>query len=226
MGVDSEQRRKRSPVVALVYKHATVFLAILASLAVFIFLTSRRFNSSNFLISWNFGAAVYIAASWYRMLRSNVHRIRKRAADLDFSDVLVLCLSILAALASIAGIALELSGIKEAAPDVAFARAGAAIVTILISWVFLHTLFTIHYAHRFYADPGEKPSIRFPDEIKEPNYWDFLYFSFTIGVAAQTADVAIATTQMRRLALLHAVLSFLFNTTILALAINVGASLL
>ena len=101
-----------------------------------------------------------------------------------------------------------------------------AVLTILISWVFLHTLFTIHYAHHFYGGADEESGLKFPDGIDEPGYWDFLYFSFTIGVAAQTADVAVSSTSMRKLTLLHAVLSFLFNTTILALAINVGASLL
>jgi uncharacterized membrane protein len=216
----------RSPAMVMFLKHESIFLAIIASLAVFLFLTSRDFNARNFLISWNCGAGIYIVMTWYRMLTSNVHRIRKRASDLDFSDVLLLCLSIAAAVASIGGIALELSGLKAASGDVALAHAAIAIGTILISWVFLHTLFTTHYAHRFYADRSGQPPIRFPEGVKEPIYWDFLYFSFTIGVASQTADVAIATMQMRRLALIHSVLSFLFNTTILALAINVGASLL
>ncbi|TCR81587.1 DUF1345 domain-containing protein [Rhizobium sp. BK376] len=220
------QRQVRSPAMALFHKHFAVAIAVIASIVVFVLLTSGRFNAGNFLASWNVGAAVYIVLTWYRMLTADVRRIRRRSADLDFSDSLVLALSILAALASIAGIALELTGVKDAAPGAAAAQAGVAFLTILISWVFLHTLFTTHYAHRFYADPGAKPAIIFPEHIDEPIYWDFLYFSFIIGVAAQTADVAIATMPMRRLALLHSVLSFLFNTTILALAINVGASLL
>lgn len=226
MQLDEKQPPARSPVIRLFLKHQSVILAAVASFAVFILLTPGQFTASNFLTSWNCGAGLYIGLTWYRMLRSNVHLIRKRSADLDFSEFVVLFLAIAAALASIGGIALELGGIKDVAPEVAAARAGVAIITILISWVFLHTLFTTHYAHRFYADPGERPALRFADNIEEPDYWDFLYFSFTIGVAAQTADVAIATPLMRRLALLHSVLSFLFNTTILALAINVGASLL
>jgi uncharacterized membrane protein len=219
-------RQAPSPVIAFIHKHFAVVAAVIASIVVFALLTSGRFNAGNFLASWNAGAAVYIVLTWHRMLTADVGRIRKRSADLDFSDSLILALSILAALASIAGIALELAGLKDAPPSVAAFQAGVAFATILISWVFLHTLFTTHYAHRFYADPGAKPAIIFPEHIDEPIYWDFLYFSFTIGVAAQTADVAIATMPMRRLALLHSVLSFLFNTTILALAINVGASLL
>lgn len=102
------------------------------------------------------------------MLRATVDSIRKRSEDLDFSDTVLLALSIGAALASIAGIGLELHSIKEAAPDVALARAGVAVLTILISWIFLHTLFTIHYAHYFYGGAEEEGGLKFPDGIEEP----------------------------------------------------------
>jgi uncharacterized membrane protein len=219
-------RHRRSPAAALFHKHAPIVIAVLASIAVFALLTPRQFNAANFLASWNVGAGFYLALSWYRMLTADVQRIRKRSEDLDFSDSLVLVLSIVAALASIAGIIIELAGVKNASPEVEATKAAIAFATILISWVFLHTLFTTHYAHRYYAAADKGPTILFPDKVEEPVYWDFLYFSFVIGVAAQTADVGVATMPMRRLALLHSVLSFLFNTMILALAVNVGASLL
>ncbi len=215
-----------SSTVASVIRHASLIIAVVAGLAVFLLLTSRDVNAGNVLIGWNVTAIVFIGISWRRMLLATVADIRRRAADLDFSDTFVLFLSIAAALASIAGIGLELHDVKDAPPNLAFARACAAVVTILISWVFLHTLFTIHYAHQFYGGPDRGDGLIFPDKIDEPVYWDFLYFSFTIGVAAQTADVAVSSTTMRKITLLHAVLSFFFNTTILALAINVGASLL
>lgn len=210
--------------VTSVTRHSSVIIAFISGLAAFLVLNAVRVGADHVLIGWNVAAMVFISISWRRMLRATVADIRRRAEDLDFSDTLVLFLSIAAALASIAGIGLELHSIKSAAPSIALAKAGEAIVTILISWVFLHTLFTIHYAHRFYSEQGN--GLIFPDRIEEPVYWDFLYFSFTIGVAAQTADVAVSSVTMRKITLLHAVLSFLFNTTILALAINVGASLL
>jgi uncharacterized membrane protein len=212
--------------IQLARKHAVFIVALVAGLLVFLLLTTREFNASNLLAGWNVAAVAFVAITWRRMLRANVDSIRKRAEDLDFSDSLLLSLSIAAALASIAGIGLELHSVKEAAPGEALARAGAAIVTILISWVFLHTLFTVHYAHRYYGGEDTAEGLKFPDAVSEPIYWDFLYYSFTIGVASQTADVSTTTTTMRKLTLLHSVLSFLFNTTILALAINVGASLL
>jgi uncharacterized membrane protein len=207
-------------------KHVVVLVSLCAGLLVFLLLTTREVNARNVLAGWNVAALIFIAATWRRMLRATVASIRKRSEDLDFSDSLLLFLSISAALASIAGIGLELHTIKEtASPGVVLTRALAAVVTILISWVFLHTLFTVHYAHRFYGGDDKGEGLKFPEGVDEPVYWDFLYYSFTIGVASQTADVATTSTAMRKLTLLHSVLSFLFNTTILALAINVGASL-
>ncbi len=94
-----------------------------------------------------------------------------------------------------------------------------------MSWFFVHTIMTLHYAHDHYS-PRAGGRLEFPDKPPEPSYGDFLYFAFTIGAAAQTSDVTIASPRIRRVVLLHTVLSFLFNTTILALAVNVGASLL
>nr|WP_246665318.1 DUF1345 domain-containing protein [Rhizobium tropici] len=216
----------RSRGLVLWRKHHVILISVLAGIAVFLLLTSRDLNAGNLLIAWDTTAVVFIAYSLYRMLTANALRIRKRSADLDFSDGLLLFLSIAAAVASIGGIALDLIGIKDASPQVAFFRVMTAIVTILISWTFLHTLFTIHYAHKFYNTAGKGQGLKFAEPVEEPIYWDFLYFSFTIGVAAQTADIGVSTVGMRKLVLLHAILSFLFNTTILALAINVGASLI
>ncbi len=139
---------QRSSIMTYAVRHLSIIIAFIAGLVVFLLLTSRDVNAKNVLVGWNVTAIVFTCISWRRMLRATVADIRKRAEDLDFSDTFVLFLSIAAALASIAGIGLELHSVKEAPPDVAFARACAAVVTILVSWVFLHTLFTIHYAHR------------------------------------------------------------------------------
>jgi len=217
---------RESQVMGQVRKHMVFAVAVAAGLVTFLLLTSRQVNPQNLIVGWNVGAIVFTALTWRRMLRASVASIRKRAEDLDFSDVVLMALSILAALASIAGIALELHFAKDAGPSEALGRALVAIVTILNSWFFLHTLFTVHYAHRFYGGADKGEGLKFPEGNDEPVYWDFLYYSFTIGVASQTADVATTSVTMRKLTLLHSILSFLFNTTILALAINVGASLL
>ena len=100
-------------------------------------------------------------------------------------------------------------------------------VTIFLSWCFVHTTFALHYAHEFYMDRGREgvACLEFPGG-GHPDYLDFLYFSFVIGTTSQTADVSIASRSLRRLALLHGIIAFLFNTTLVALSVNIAAGLI
>ena len=182
--------------------------------------------STRLLIGWNAGICLYLVLTWRIMLRSDVHLLRRRAALEDEAEWLILMLTAIAALASLAAIAVELHGVRLANATSQPWRIALAASTILVSWFFLHTILALHYAHDYYSSENIGPGLRFPDHLKEPSYWDFLYVSFTIGAASQTSDVTIASPKIRRVALAHTILSFLFNTTILALAINVGASLL
>ncbi|PIO97138.1 DUF1345 domain-containing protein [Pleomorphomonas carboxyditropha] len=175
------------------------------------------------LVGWNAGVLLYLVTTWTMMIRSDVHELRQRAARHDEGEGTIILLSMAATLSSLVAIGAEL--LQAGAGDpLRLWRAAAAAVTILMSWLFVHTIMAQHYAHDYYLREG--PGLIFPDRIEEPDYWDFAYFAFTIGVAAQTADIAIASPRIRRVALAHSVLSFFFNTAILALAINVGASLL
>jgi uncharacterized membrane protein len=96
-------------------------------------------------------------------------------------------------------------------------------LTVIGSWLLVGVLYCFHYAHLYYRAGNDRPPLRFPDEDLKPNYWDFLYFSFTIAVAVQTSDVAIASRTMRKLVLGHSVLAFFFNLLILGLSINIAA---
>lgn len=211
---------------AFARRHPGITTALLTSAVAGFALLSAGWSATHALVVWNLSALAYLAVAWYRMATVNLEGLRRRAAVLDFSDSLVLVLSVAAALASLAGIGFELFGARESPTDEKLWGAALAMATVLLSWSFLHTLFTLHYAHRFYSGEGKDGGLIFPEEKAAPEYWDFAYFSFTIGVAAQTADVMVSSAPMRRLVLFHAILSFLFNTTILALAINAGASLL
>ena len=101
-------------------------------------------------------------------------------------------------------------------------------MTILLSWVFAHTAFAVHYAHDYYADRSAQvsPGLLFPGDAGDPDYWDFLYFSFVVGMTCQVSDVQVATQPWRRLVLAHGVIAFVFNTVVLALSINLLAGLL
>jgi uncharacterized membrane protein len=96
------------------------------------------------------------------------------------------------------------------------------MVTIVLSWSMIHSSFALHYAHEYYR--GIKPGgLAFPGDDK-PDYWDFVYFSFVIGMTAQVSDVGITDKVIRRTATAHGVVSFIFNTALVALMVNIAAS--
>jgi uncharacterized membrane protein len=197
----------------------------LVGASVFALLPSNWAPNSRFLVSWDIGVALYLVLAAQLATSSSTETIRIRARLEDVGAVAILILTVAAALSSMAAIGVELLGIHGASSgDQAF-RLMIAGITILCSWFFVHTIWAIHYAHEFYGDEGERRGLVFPKEDK-PDYWDFLYFSFNMGAAAQTSDVTVVSRKMRRLVLSHTILAFLFNTMILALAVNVGASLI
>jgi uncharacterized membrane protein len=202
-----------------------LFGAALVAVLVFVLLPSPWPANSRLLLAWDIGIVCYLALAFVMAVRSSTAKMQERAAQEDESAVVVLVLTLAASVASLAAIAVELTGIQEDQGAQQAFRLSIAAITILCSWFFVHTIYAIHYAHEYYGDGGERRGLAFPHE-GHPDYWDFLYFSFNLGAAAQTSDVVIVSRRMRRLALAHTILSFLFNTTILALAVNVGAGLL
>lgn len=222
---ESRQTKKRRHPVRFVIRHPgfVLFLAVFA-LTLFGLDSAAGFSLAHLLVAWNAAAAANMLFIWLRMATSSLHRIRARAADLDLADATILTLSVLTALISLAGLFLVLKGPVRDAVGLLDGPV-AAFVSVAISFLYVHTLFTVHYAHSFYARRSTGEGLRFPEGRIEPTYGDFLYFAFTIGVALQTADVSVTSSPMRRVVLAHAVLSFFFNTTILALAVNIGSSL-
>jgi uncharacterized membrane protein len=196
----------------------------LLAVAVFVFLPTAWATVSRLLVAWDIGVACYLVLAWMMAAGSNTAKMQQRAADEDETAVVFLILTLSASMISLAAIGIELSGIHDAAGEEGL-RLAIAGITILCSWFFVHTIYAIHYAHEYYGDGGERRGLAFPHDDK-PDYWDFFYFSFSFGAAAQTSDVVIISKRMRRLGLAHSILAFLFNTTVLALAVNVGAGLL
>ena len=131
--------------------------------------------------------------------------------------------SAIASLAAIAGELMLVRNLEGIAKGLHIALAG---FTLMSSWAFIQVMFALHYAHEYYATAGEghRAGRDFPGE-ERPDYGDFFYFAAIIGTSGQTADVALASRSMRRIGTVHCVLAYLFNTTVLALLINIGASL-
>jgi uncharacterized membrane protein len=178
------------------------------------------------LLAWDLGAGLYLGLAWTMMFRASVEKMRWRARIQDDGAEVILALTVVAAVASLAAILLELIGIKGLSPRLQTLHLGLAALTILLSWSFVHTAFALHYAHEFYDDAGKerRRCLDFPGN-SEPDYVDFLYFAFVLGTTSQTSDVTINSSPMRRLALLHGVIAFFFNTTLLALMVNIAAGL-
>ncbi|QFU14905.1 DUF1345 domain-containing protein [Microvirga thermotolerans] len=205
--------------------HPRLLLAVLVGAAVALALPESLVLNSRILIGWDVGVVAYVAMIGLMALRSSIGQMQRRARLEDEGALVILVLTLLAAVASLGAIAVELQGIRgDREADTAF-RLAVAGVTIICSWFFVHTIFAVHYAHEYYGDEGERGGLQFMQTPK-PDYWDFMYFAFNFGAAAQTSDVVVLSKRMRRLALAHTVLSFLFNTTVLALAVNVGAGLI
>ncbi|WP_269515539.1 DUF1345 domain-containing protein [Brevundimonas subvibrioides] len=175
---------------------------------------------------WDAGVALFLMLTFIRMARArSVDAIRQRAADLDEGGTAILPLSLLAAMASVVVVVSEAASASGENP----ATAAALILgTEALSWLFVHVIFGLHYAHRFYAPDeanADTGGLIFPGGA-EPDYWDFLHFSLVIGVASQTADIQISEQRIRRLSTVHSVTAFVFNTVLVALAVNLAVSLI
>ena len=181
-------------------------------------------------IAWDTAVAVFLWMTWLVVGRCRAAEMRATVLANDQGRVAILVLAILAIAASIAAIFFLLEKAKDASGPPAF-QVALAVATIACSWLLMHVMFALHYAHRFYRDnPKTAESdatggLRFPGD-DDPDYWDFLYFSFVIGMTSQVSDVQVTSRAMRRLVMWHGVLSFAFYTIILALSINIVAGLL
>ena len=178
------------------------------------------------LLGWNVGICLYLLLCVIMISGSTHEQIRHQARLQDEGQLLILTLVMVAAIASLVAIVAELAAASALHGSVKYAHIGLALFTIVASWAFTHMMFGLHYAHEYYLAPtnGKTVGLQFPGE-DAPDYGDFLYFAYIIGTSGQTADVNMTSTAMRRVGLLHCVLAFFFNTTVLALTINIAASL-
>ncbi len=207
--------------------HAHLVTAAIVGGVVGIVTPELRSPVARCLLGWNAGVWLYLIWTGWAMLHADSAHVKRVAQAQSESASHVLAIVALAALASFGAITVELSaakaaGFRQALPHVLF-----TLSTVTGSWLLVPTLFSLNYASLYHTADGGG-GLAFPGVGKnfEPDYSDFLYFSFTIAVASQTADVMVTDRPTRRLVLLQSVLSFVFNTTILAFAINIAASLL
>jgi uncharacterized membrane protein len=197
-------------------------ISVAVGIVVMALLPSDRPMATRFLISWDAGVALYLLLVFGMMTRAGIDHMRRNAALQDEGRFAILILTVIAAGASLGAILSELSTAQGATRT--GMQLALATITIVLSWTFVHTIFALHYAHEYYGERGAKhDGLNFPGEGK-PDYWDFAYFSFVIGMTSQVSDVAIASKPIRRTAIAHGIFSFFFNVTLVALMVNIAAS--
>ncbi len=180
-------------------------------------------------VAWCAAGVVYLGFAARTMYGCPAAQIKSRAVQQDDSAFVILALMVLAVLACCMAIAELLGEAKLVAGQARIAYIALAAFTIFISWCVMLVVFTMHYAHAHYAPrnlAADRPGgLLFPHDL-HPDYWDFLYFATSISASTQTSDVAIASKGLRRLVTLHAIIAFFFNTAVLALTINLAASMI
>lgn len=178
------------------------------------------------LIAWNAAVWSYLIGMMWVISRADHQKVRKYADKEDENAGVVLVVLLVGAVFSLSAIFFELAAMADAKGAEQVGRYTLTVLTLFGSWLLVGVLFCLHYAHMYYRCGSNGLPLKFPDDEKEPNYWDFLYFSFTISVAVQTSDVSIMSRGMRKLVLGHSVLNFFFNLVILGLSINIAAGLI
>jgi uncharacterized membrane protein len=212
--------RKLPKPVRVIYARPRIFVSIVLGIVAFLLLPASLRLVTRLLAGWDVFATFYLLLVYFMMWRSEHRHVKRNAVLQDDGRFLILLVTALGAFASIAAIMFELGGSHRAVPQLVTATA-----TIALSWAVVHTAFALHYAHDYYRGP-RPGGLQFPSGEKSDHadYWDFVYFSFVIGMTAQVSDVGITDKTIRRTATVHGVISFVYNTALVALMVNIAAS--
>jgi len=208
-----------------------LFLSIATAGFVFSLLPSSMLLPTRILVTWNFGVLFLLFLIGVMVSLTTPQQMHDRVQNQDEKPLAILFLVVAAASASFFTIGFILGNTKGMPPAIVSLHIGLSVIAILCSWSLTHSAFALHYAHNYYRKDDSAPQssevggLNFPDEDR-PDYWDFLYFALVIGMTSQVSDVTISSRSLRRLALVHGVLAFIFNTAILALSINIIAGLI
>ena len=230
--MDQPPEMKRHPLVRNIVERPRLLISVVIGGLAMALMPSDWRLPSRLLIAWNLATWIYLAAALWAMSRANRASIKKSALLTDEGRYFVLTFACVAAFAAMAAIFAQLPLVKDTHGLLRAMHLGLAAATIVSAWAFTHVIYAQHYAHEYFIERDsetdcsdeDRGGLHFPGTL-EPDAFDFLYFSMIIGVASQTADVEITASDMRRISLVHSLISFFFNTTILALTINIASGL-
>lgn len=208
--------------------HHRLLLALLVGSSIFLLLARRVDEATRLVAVWDGFALTEVGFAWWTIISSDTDQIRRTAQRQDVSRTIMFIMIVIGAGISLLAVGLLLGPSQSVDRENLIGHILLSAFAVASSWLIVHTVFTLHYAHRYYQTTKHKPhegGLAFPEE-PEPDYLDFAYFSLVIGMTCQVSDVQITARTMRHLTLLHGVLSFAFNTVILALMVNLIAGLL
>jgi uncharacterized membrane protein len=230
---DIRNRQRRlpplQPIVIAIHRflinRPRIFIGLLFGVAVYVFEPWHLRPIQRALLGWDCCMWLYLLLIWIGMAKASPQEVQRVAEREDEGATAVLTILTTAAVASLAAIVIELSSAKGIGARAAGVNYSLTAATMIGAWFLIPTVFTLQYA-RYYHRSDAKTSLKFPEERDDPDYWDFLYFSFTIAVASQTSDVMVCSREARRTALAQSILSFFFNAAVIGLCVNFAAGLL
>ena len=235
MAARPKQKAKQAPDASLwadIVRHARAQIRFLISLCVGLavgLLAPIEDVIPRILAGWNAGGWLYLLLIGIKMARAEVEGIKREAGIERESRIAVLFIVSFGSVFAMLALFAQLMALKSEHGSDRDISIAVSVLTILLSWLLIHTVFALFYAHEFHSEGkggarGSGGGLDFPDD-RTPDYLDFLYFSFVVGTTAQTSDVAVCSRAMRRVVMLHGILSFFLNTAVIALAVNLAAQL-
>ena len=218
----------RTPFRRLLSARPRLYLSTLIGIAVGAMLPLSMSAALRVLVGWNVATGLYLILAFIMMLRSSPRQLRRRAFMQYDTRWVILGLVAGSAVATLFAIGQVLGNLKLMPAETVYWHVGLSGLTLISSWMLVNVIFAQAYAYEYFGPRQQKDgptALAFPDDI-QPDYWDFMYFSMCIGMTCQVSDVAIRSRILRRVATVHAMLSFFYNTVVLALTVNISASLL
>ncbi len=209
--------------------HSRLFVSIGIGLASYFAIPAAWQQQTRGIATWDIGASAYLAVVVWLFVATPVDRMERNARAQQDGEWTLFWLVLAGVVASFAAIIGEFGSMKAAAAEARNLKVALVAATLLLSWVVTQAAFALRYAHEFYSRTGDAAAVdgglQFPEE-ERPDYLDFFYFSAVLGMTFQVSDVQITSRKLRRLATVHGMLGFLFNTVIIALTVNLASGLL
>lgn len=213
------------PPINFLRQHLRFWIALITGVVGFFCLPANWTFITRILVSWDGAVTLFLLMIFLWMRHLTAEQVQLRYMEEDPSGPVILVFVIVAACLSILAIIEPLATLHHAPHGSHMWRMTLAAVTLVDSWLLVPTMFTTHYADLFYSAPPESRPLLFP-KTEMPTFWDFAYFAITIAAANQTADVSTTQTGIRRVVIIHEIISFAFNAAIIGFAINITAGLI